>query len=185
MPRFTADAALAAYAQRAAQVLRRSNQAALPSGMTTTMPTSSRLDLPASLRAANRVNQLQGAATRMDPNVLAQLKRPTLQAASRADIYAAAGQRALAAQQAAADASGQNSIDDFTRGYFGATGWRGSDESLRARAQQYAPSYGGQTFAAHNIAQEGQVSYQGGVPGVMVKFTAPGQGSDTRWVPLG
>jgi len=130
---------------------------------------------------ANRVDQIGGG----DPNAaLYAALRATPASFTPQGLQAryAAAQAAQAASDA--DALGGNSMADFTRGYFANTGYQGSDEALRALAQQYAPSYGGQTFAAHNIAQEGQVTYQNGVPGIMVKYTAPGQGSDTRWVPL-
>jgi hypothetical protein len=132
---------------------------------------------------ANRVDQMNGG---VDPNaaLYAALKAAVPYSFTPQGLAQAAAQRQAQQAADAADASGQNSMSDFTRGYFGATGWQGSDEALRARAQQYAPTYGGQTFAAHNIANEGQVTYQNGVPGIMVKFTAPGQGSDTVWVPI-
>ena len=173
MAGFTADAALAAMAQRSAEILKNSGQAALPAGGFTSV--QQQAQIPTSF-LANRVDQLQGIA-RMSAQMVAALKQGS--------GYLPNNPQALQLQQMqVADASGQNSIDDFTRGFLGNTGWTGSDEAFRALAQSYAPSYGGQTFAAHNIAQEGQVSYRNGQPGVMIKYTSPGQGSDTVWVPV-
>jgi len=176
MAGFTADAALAAMAQRSAEILKNSGQAALPAGGFTSVQQQAQIpQIPTSF-LANRVDQLQGIA-RMSAQMVAALKQGS--------GYLPNNPQALQLQQMqVADASGQNSIDDFTRGFLGNTGWTGSDEAFRALAQSYAPSYGGQTFAAHNIAQEGQVSYRNGQPGVMIKYTSPGQGSDTVWVPV-
>jgi|SRR5215471_6453792 len=180
MADFAPDAALAAYAQRAAQIMQSSQQAMLPGGGAVTRPApAGALQIPRSF-LGNSVNQL-ASLQHMNPNLLAALKQTPY--SFTAGALAARNQ--LLAQQAASaaqDASGGNDINDFTRGFLPAG--VGSDEAFRAHAQQYAPSYGGVTFAAHNIAQEGQVTYQNGQPGIMIKFTAPGQGSDTRWVPL-
>jgi len=173
---FTADAALAAMAQRSAEILKNSGQAVTPAGGMAPVPQQAQAQQFPTSFLGNRVDQMQGIA-RMSPQLVAALKQGS--------GYFPNNQLAMQAAQAQyADASGQNSIDDFTRGFLGNTGWTGSDEAFRALAQSYAPSYGGAQFAAHNIAQEGQVSYRNGQPGVMIKYTSPGQGSDTVWVPV-
>lgn len=176
---FTADAALAAMARRASEVLASSAQAATPAGGITPIP-GRRLQIPTSF-LGNRVDQMQGLA-RTNQALLAAL-RSTPQTFTPGFLAARNAALAQVAQQNAADAAGGNTQADFDRGFVPGM-WTGSDEALRARAQSYAPTYNGVQFAAHNIAQEGTVTYQNGTPGIMVKFTAPGQGSDTRWVPL-
>ena len=75
---------------------------------------------------------------------------------------------------------------DFERGNLEFASQLGmSGEQALAAAQAHAPSYQGVQFIPHNIAQEGHVEYRGDTPGIYVKFSAPGQGSSTEWVPLG
>lgn len=48
-------------------------------------------------------------------------------------------------------------------------------------AAQYAQQHAG--YTPHGVMQEGQVTIQNGVPGVMVKYDTP-NGSSTEWTPL-
>jgi hypothetical protein len=170
VPRFKTDAHLAAMSQRAAQVLRSQAKALTPAGGVANVPVAAPLQLPRSF-LGGRVNQLGGLA-RMGAQMVAALKQPSL--------YRGPDIQQQLAQQAAGAMSGMNSVSDFTRGYLGSTGWRGSDEAFRDYAAQFAP--GG--FVPHSIMHEGEVTYQGGRPGVFIKYSAPGRGSDTVWIPV-
>ena len=56
-----------------------------------------------------------------------------------------------------------------------------SSAAIVAAANKYAPR--GQI--PHAVAHEGQVTYQGGKPGVYIKYEDPKGGSNTIWVPIG
>jgi hypothetical protein len=114
----------------------------------------------------------------MNPNLVAALKIPHLQAQSRDAIYAAAAARQ---QQAARDYGFQSQSDFESRGV--PAGYSG--EAILAAAQAYAQgrSYGGGGYEPHAIMQEGHVEYQNGQPGVYIKYSTPG-GSTTEWTPI-
>jgi len=173
MAGFTANAHLAAMAQRAASVLRSNARAITPGGGVAQIPVPQQAP-PTTFRTGNAaVSQLGG---------LARMSAATVAALRQSSGYLPNSPERMQLQQASlADAMGQNDISDFTRGFM--HGISGSDEAYRAWAQQHAPSYGGQQFYAHNIAQEGQTEIRNGVVGRLIKFTSPGQGSSTEWVP--
>jgi len=52
---------------------------------------------------------------------------------------------------------------------------------VNSAAQAYAQQRQG--YAPHMIMQEGTVTYQNGVPGIMIKYNTP-QGTSTEWTPI-
>lgn len=52
---------------------------------------------------------------------------------------------------------------------------------IRKSAAAYAQQRQG--YSPHRIMQEGQVTYQNGVPGIMIKYNTP-MGSSTEWTPI-
>ena len=57
-----------------------------------------------------------------------------------------------------------------------------SNQQVYNAASAYAQSHGG--YVPHMVMSEGQIIYQNGVPGVMIKYNTP-TGSSTEWTPLG
>jgi hypothetical protein len=86
------------------------------------------------------------------------------------------------AAPAAAPSTGFASQSDFERGNVPA-GYSG--EQILAAAKKYAAgrSYQGAAYSPHSIQQEGQITYHGSTPGVMIKY-GTGSSSSTEWTPI-
>lgn len=67
--------------------------------------------------------------------------------------------------------------DARRRGSSGASGGPSVQDSAGAYAQQR------EGYRPHGVMQEGTVTYQNGVPGVMIKYDTP-TGSSTEWTPM-
>lgn len=180
---YKATPLVAAMSQKASQLLGGQNMAIAPGGGAVPQPAAAQY--PSTFRD-QRASQLQGNV-RMSQAMNQALMQPTMKAASRAEIYAAAASRAAAADMAQRQSYGGDmfSQSDFERGNLEFAGQLGmTGEDALAAAARHAPSYGGAQFTPHNIAQEGHVEYRNGVPGIWIKYSSPGQGSSTEWTPL-
>src|SRR5262245_55690139 len=140
MPAFKADAALAAYAQRAAQVMRRQGMAGTQAGGVAQIPVpqqGQQTVIPKSL-LGNRVNQLGGLA-RMSASMTNALKLGSMYQPQLLQGHGFGDQSGLD-EQNSMDTWSQN---DFERGFAGPSGMSG--EEIAAAAFRYAQgrSYGG------------------------------------------
>src|SRR3990172_6318938 len=57
-----------------------------------------------------------------------------------------------------------------------------SGSSVANAAAAYAQQHAG--YSPHAVMQEGTITVQNGVPGVMIKYNVAGGGSSTEWTPL-
>lgn len=174
---FTADPRLSAMSQQAHSILSGAGQVQAQGAMVQRPQPRPVQAAPTSF-LGNRVDQLAGAAATASAQMQALAARhaATPAAPSRDEIYA----KYAAAAAKAQSEYGFQSQPDFERGNVPA-GMSG--EQALAYAQQYAAAHGSQ-WSPHNIAQEGQITYQNGKPGIMVKYSTPA-GSSTEWTPLG
>lgn len=167
MAKFSADAGLAAMSQRAHDILTKGRVQSM--GLTPTAEART----PSPIVPTYAPKNIRATM----PSIFAGLAARFSNGAASINPYPAPTAQIMAARLASAqrDLGGLDQNPQYTT------------PAIIAAANRYAQgrSYAGSPYVAHQVMQEGQITYRNGKPGVMVKYmSAGGGGGSTEWTPI-